>query len=580
MLRRLVVAVVGAALAASCREAATADAPPQTTDVDAGAVAPAGRPKWLDVPGDRLPALPPKLTARTSTFSTSDVCAQCHGPGTDRLRDAKGRDVSPVGTWRASAMALAARDPIYLAALADELQARPTSTRIIEDTCTRCHSPAAHHELGMESKTLSLAALTGEASPTGELAREGVGCTLCHQIESTGLGDPASFSGNFVVGQSREIFGPYQNPLTGPMQTIASYTPTYAPHVGKSALCATCHTVILRTRDASGATRETAEQAPYLEWLASSFAFESTPGPRAANCQDCHMPVTDDDGGGLELAIAQVPRDLAPRKPFWRHVFAGANGQLSRYAASDPTWIGAGVPKEEHEAQARASDAMVRRAAKLELASVVRDAERPGGVTATVVVTNEAGHKFPTAYPTRRAFLHVLVRAPNGDVVFESGRTDEYGRLVTRAGGLLDDGSVFPHLDVVEREDQVQIYEAVLANAAGKPVHRAFDGTRFVKDNRLVPDGFVRRNRFARFTDPVGVDADASWGSKDTVTYRIANVPAGSTVAVRLLFQTTRPSDLEALAETPTPAARKLFDFATKTPPVPVVVAEASSLAP
>jgi hypothetical protein len=133
---------------------------------------------------------------------------------------------------------------------------------------------------------------------------------------------------------------------------------------------------------------------------------------------------------------------------------------------------------------------------------------------------------------------------------------------------------------VVERETQVQIYESVPVDAAGKPAHRPLDAHHYVKDNRLLPDGFDRKNRWASFTAPIGTDADPSFGSTDTVTYRIARAPAGATVAVRLLFQVARPSDIEALAEKPTPAARKLFDMTTAAPPLPVVVSEATATAP
>ena len=51
------------------------------------------------------------------------------------------------------------------------------------------------------------------------------------------------------------------------------------------------------------------------------------------------MPAADVDGVELNVAIARW-NGLAPRKPFWRHNFAGANVQLSRFAATDPAWIG------------------------------------------------------------------------------------------------------------------------------------------------------------------------------------------------------------------------------------------------
>jgi hypothetical protein len=570
-------ALVAAAIAAGCSDRPADDPVASTPRAEAGV--PAGPPLWLGATGERLAALPPASAARTDQFATSDACAQCHLAGTETaLRDAKGRDVSPVGTWRATPMALAARDPFYLATVSDERQYRPNLTDVVDAVCTRCHAPEAAVALDPSATTPTLPMLTTEVSPNGNLAREGVACTLCHQILPDGLGTKASFTGGFTVGTGRTIFGPYTDPTTDPMRTIVNYTPTFGDQIQKSALCGTCHTVITRPRDARGYVGpEFAEQAPYLEWLASSYANEGHVGPKAAACQDCHMPSSDFDGAELSTAIATYPKNLAPRQPFYRHGFTGGNVLLSKLAASDPAWIGATVTAEQHGAQADASAAMLKKAATLAISDVKRSGD---GVTIAVQVTNGTGHKFPTGYPSRRAWLHVRVSTPDGDVSFESGRTDAYGRLVGRGDVLLEPASFAPHLDVVEREDQVQIYESVPADVTGKVTRRALDSHHYLKDNRLLPDGFDPRNAWAAFTASIGTSADANFGSSDIVTYRVARAAPGATIAVELLYQTARPSDLEALAAQPTPAARKLFDMATAAPPLPSLVAEATATAP
>lgn len=529
--------------------------------------------------GDRLGPLPAQANATSSRFATHDVCAQCHFAGeSEKLRDPSGRDVSPVGTWKASAMALAARDPYYLAAFADELAFRPGLNLTVARTCTRCHAPAGSVELEAEGIGPSFDVVTTEVSPLGHLTREGVACTSCHQIESDGLGTPASFTGGFTIGTGRRIYGPYENPRGDFMRTVANYTPTYAPHVQRSALCATCHTVITNPRDAKGnAGPDFPEQVPYLEWLASAYVNEDVKGEKAADCQDCHMPAVDEDGTPLELAIAKQTADLAERKPFWRHTFAGANVQLSRFGAADPAWFGAPLSREEHEGQGRANEAMLRTAAKLAVAPPVRAGE---GIEIDVTVTNESGHKFPTGYPSRRAFLHVTVKGPGGEVLFESGRTDGFGRLVARTGEILEPATFFEHFDVVDDERKVQIYESVPVDVRGKIAHRPLDALRYAKDNRLVPFGFDRKNRYSAYTAPRGVDADPDWGSTDVVKYRVPKAPAGATVDVALLFQVVRPADFEALAAKPTPAARRLFDFVTAAPPLPIEIARASAVAP
>lgn len=575
-----VVALAMAAVLAGCPGSSPEDASPGPDGGEGeGGHGPAGPPRWLGAVGDRLAPLPPASSTRSDRFATSDVCAQCHlaSNGT-ALRDASGRDISPVGTWRASAMALAARDPYYLAAVADELETRPNLQAEVQGICTRCHAPEAAIELEPAGKTPTFEMLTSEISPTAHLAREGVACTLCHQILPDGLGAPPSFTGGFTVGSERQIFGPYSNPADGPMRTIVNYTPTLSDHIGKSALCATCHTVITRPRDARGFVGpEFPEQVPYLEWLASSYSNEGRLGSKAATCQDCHMPAADASGAPLETPIAVFPAGLAKRKPFWRHGFAGGNVFLSKLAASDPTWIGLPLQRADHEAQASATEAMIRTAATLTIGAPKRTGD---GIELVVTVTNTTGHKFPTGYPSRRAWLHVRVTAAGGEVVYESGRSDAYGRLVGRGEVLLEAATFAPHLDVVEREDQVQIYESVPVDAAGKIARRPLDAHHYAKDNRLLPDGFDRRNRWAVFTAPIGTETDAGFGTSDAVTYRIARAPSDATIEVRLLFQVARPSDLESLADRPTPAARKLFDMTTAAPPLPVLVAEARGIAP
>jgi hypothetical protein len=574
-LPRLLLSVLGIAGLAACPGRGP-DAS-EENETPAAKPASADRPAWLDVGGERLGPLPSQAPASSARFATSDLCAQCHSAGDGKLEDESGRDVSPFGTWRASSMALAARDPYYLAAFADELAFRPNLTSIVEATCTRCHAPEASVELELEGKVPTFAMLTGEVSNVAHLGREGVSCTLCHQIEPDGLGSLTSFTGAFKVGESRRIYGPYQDPRGDFMLTVANYAPTYGAHIQKSALCATCHTVITQARDAKGHVGPAfAEQAPYLEWLASDFRTEDPPGDKAADCQDCHMPAADDDGRPLSQVIAKRPDDLAPRTPFRRHGFAGANVMLSRFGAAEPSWFGVPLEKKDHEAQASANEAMLRSSAKLAVST-----ERRGeGIEVAVTVSNEAGHKFPTGYPSRRAVLHVVVTGPSGDVIFESGKMDAYGRLVSGSGEVAEPSRIAPHLDVIDDPAMVQIYESVPIDASGKVAHRPLDAVRYGKDNRLLPAGFDRKSRYSAYTAPVGTDGDANWGSSDLVTYRVPKVPPGAKVEVELLFQVARPADIEAFAHAPTPAARKLFDFATAAPPVPVVIAAATARAP
>ncbi|MCU0257369.1 MAG: hypothetical protein MUF60_11585 [Vicinamibacterales bacterium] len=100
-----------------------------------------------------------------------------------------------------------------------------------------------------------------------------------------------------------------------------------------------------------------------------------------------------------------------------------------------------------------------------------------------------AGHKLPTAYPSRRAWLHVTVRDRLGAIVFESGGAEASGRI---AGNDNDeDGRRFEaHHAEITNARQVQVYESVMVDHAGAVTTGLLWGVRYVKDNRLLPRGF------------------------------------------------------------------------------------------
>lgn len=547
-----------------------------TTTPDAGPPRmPAGPPAWLDVAGPRLGDLPPQSAVKLGYFQTSDACAQCHtaADGSPALRDAQGRDVSPVALYRASMMSLAARDPYYLASFSHELAARPGAGDAIEATCTRCHCPAADVQLRTTSEHVTFAALTGDAAPVSHLARDGVGCVLCHQIVANGLGTPSSFGGQLSVSGTL-IYGRYSDPVVAPMQFYVSYTPTLGAHIAKSELCGSCHTVITRALDASGAPVGPPfyEQAAFLEWQNSTVASTTT-------CQDCHVPTLDEDGVAIRTPVARPPNaSVGVREPVGRHLFVGANRWVLGLLADNVTWSGSATPAAEIAAQATRSEASLAEAARLTIARAVRDG---GDLVVDVTVENRTGHKLPTGYPSRRLFVHLTVRDAGGAVRFESGATDAWGRLVDDRGNLVDvPGELHPHRDRVTASDQVQIYESVAGDAAGAPAAHLLDATQYLKDDRLLPPGWTASGPNAAITAPVGTDGDANFGSEDTVTYRVA-APAGAlTVEVELMYQSVRPTDVEALAAQATDATRRLFDMVAARPPLPVAVARAEAQVP
>src|SRR5262249_17954151 len=83
-----------------------------------------------------------------------------------------------------------------------------------------------------------------------------------------------------------------------------------------------------------------------------------------------------------------------------------------------------------------------------------------------VVVENLGGHKLPTAYPARRAWLHVIVRDGAGRPVFESGAMRADGSIQGNDNDA-DAAKFEPHYTEIRRPDDVQIYESVLGDRDG-----------------------------------------------------------------------------------------------------------------
>jgi hypothetical protein len=313
-------------------------------------------------------------------------------------------------------------------------------------------------------------------------AEDGVTCSLCHQISKEKLGTRESFVGGFVIEKpenkhDRPEYGPFT--IARAQQRImdsstGGFLPTQAQHIRDSALCGTCHQLYTTARGVGGKdVGYLAEQMPYLEWLHSDY-------PNKYSCQECHMPAVNEP---VQISSAFGP----PRTGLHQHVFFGGNflmlGMLNRYRADLDV---AALPQELTSAQSGTVAFLRSQSARLTLRHIDVSA---GQLRAELFVENLTGHKFPTAYPSRRAWIHFVVKNRDGKVVFESGALNPDGSIRGNDNDA-DKKRYEPHYRQVTSADQVEIFEPILKDSEGRVTTGLLAAVGYLKDNRILPTGF------------------------------------------------------------------------------------------
>jgi hypothetical protein len=430
--------------------------------------------------------------------------------------------------------------------------------------------PMAHTQATADSTTVAIFG-DGFLNPDNDLydaAMDGISCALCHQIGAENLGDPSTFSGHFPIDttttKDRSIFGKYSDPGVNKMS--GNFLAVFGAHVEDSALCATCHTLYTSAYDAGGnpipGDEEFPEQTPYLEWEHSSYGDgvgEDT------FCQECHMPSISG------TAPLSKRGSSPPRANFGKHYFAGGNAFILSILRDHGPELGVTASTADfNETIARSQAVLAEETAALDIqsAQVVGDQ-----LVASLKVANMAGHKFPSGIPLRRSWIHLTLEESNGVKLLESGRPSPDG---TVAGNDADsDQTTYePHYDLIDSDDQVQIYEAIMADAADNVTYTLLRATEYLKDNRLLPQGFDKE----RAPDDIEVEGaaedDANFtGGSDEIEYRSSLSAGGGLVKIsaELLYQpfsaaAAEDLDADSAAEAHVAQFAGYYDAADHTP--------------
>jgi hypothetical protein len=263
------------------------------------------------------------------------------------------------------------------------------------------------------------------------------------------------------------------------MQTsTGGFIPEEGMQIRDSALCATCHTLYTTALGKDGKpVGSLPEQVPYQEWQHSAYAGKTS-------CQTCHMPEVSSDTP--ITALFGMSRQGARH-----HWFVGANFFMLRMLSNYRQDLSVtALPDELNAAAERTVNFLQSQSARVSIRNVEADQEK---LHVDVLVENLTGHKLPTGYPSRRAWLHVVVRDRDGKTLFESGALNPDGSI---KGNINDSDPMRfePHYHEITRNDQVEIYEPVLKDSEGHVTTGLINAVGYLKDNRLLPSGFDKNS--------------------------------------------------------------------------------------
>ncbi|MEP6648008.1 MAG: T9SS type A sorting domain-containing protein, partial [Saprospiraceae bacterium] len=435
-------------------------------------------------------------------------CSGCHGfdESGKALVDGTGKDVNIFDDWQFSMMGLSAHDPFWRATIAHEVSNYPSAAPEIESTCLKCHAPLGNIQAHLTGHPYSYALMLQDS-----LGLDGVSCSSCHQQPAKDLGK--GNSGNFSIDTNRVMFGPYPNPFQGPMQTYVGFSPVFSDHIYSSGVCAGCHTLITKTLNDDGSASGDffVEQATYHEWLNSIYPAQGK------ECQTCHMPFIHDS-----VVVATDFKSLKKRYPFGLHQFFGANTAMLSMMKNnrDSLHLLASSPDRVWDESIQNNRISISKAATLTISSiqVIDDT-----LNFTVTVKNKTGHKFPSGYPSRLAWIQILLTdRSSSDTIYTNGVLDQNGNITGR------DHPYEPHHQVSKSANDVQIYEMAMSDLHGDLTTRLNAAFKPLKDNRLLPLGFKLNSAVY---DTVAIwgeakdDADYGTGSSagtDNIVYKVS----------------------------------------------------------
>ncbi len=282
----------------------------------------------------------------------------------------------------------------------------------------------------------AFAHLPPDLSKLGDrLADDGVSCSVCHQITDQNLGKRESFVGGFKIDEKarpdeRHVYGQFdvKKGHTTIMKSSSTFQPIEKPSTSARRSCAP---------RAIRSSRQALDSAGQGDRRAARTG--AIPGMAAQRLQgDTKLPVLSHAGREGRRAD-HVGLRRAPCRFFAAHV---RRRQFLHAADAEPVpqrpvRLGAapgnGCGGEPDDCAPAIGSGQGHVCSSVDV--------RNGRLDAAISVENLGGHKLPTAYPSRRVWLHVTVRDRNGKAVFESGALNPNGAI--QGNDNDEDGSSF-----------------------------------------------------------------------------------------------------------------------------------------
>ena len=501
--------------------------------------------------------------ANVELFPLASKCRSCHND----IKADDGTQYSFVMEWMNSTHSQSSTDPLFQAVVRQEMMMLPEASDLIQGVCASCHLPMANFTAIAEDSSQSF--FDNARNPESELHDlylDGISCMFCHQLTTIPTeGNTAFHDSELTIdlnlpaaGKTRNLYGyyPISEAAQQPMVDNIGYFTVSDPTARSAAMCATCHTLYTDAFTVEGEPTGTQlpEQVVALEW-----AEWSESGSKS--CQSCHMPVVQTG------PLSNMQLEDAARGEISTHSFVGPNSFLKQLNNSSNNSLERGIET--------STEFLQNETATLTLASSF--AVAPGADSALlldVTINSMVGHKFPTGFPSRRAWLHVQVIDASGNLLYESGGYNEQGMILDNNADQVA-GTFEPHYSLIDQPGQVQIYESIMLNSNSEATSVLLQGVAFAKDNRILPEGFDK----TKVPVDIAVIGDALiddnfTGGSDTTTYLIS-LPPGTgelTIQVELLYQSVSYRFLDDLMSYPSPESKTLAELIQQNPNLPVLV--------